>query len=127
LIDVEAGLTLARVEVENGKEVRKFDTLPLEYTRVNFLSMTWTIVHPIDDLSPLAKMKEEDYATKKVEILLSMKAFDETFSQTIHTRSSYKYDELVYGAKFKPVTDPGPNGSVLVALNRIGDYDQVKI
>jgi inward rectifier potassium channel len=127
LIDVEASLTVAWVETKNGKEVREFDTLNLEYKKINFLSMTWTIVHPIDDVSPLAGMKEEDYNIKKMEIMLSMKAFDETFSQTIHTRSSYKYDELIYGAKFKPVTDPGPNGSVIVALNRISDFEHVKI
>jgi len=127
LIDVEAAMTMAWIEKKDGKEVREFDSLTLEYKRINFLSMTWTIVHPIDDASPLFGMKQNDLTEKRVEFLLMIKAFDETFSQTIHARSSYKYDETIYGARFKPVTDPGPDGSVIVSLNRLNEMDRLEL
>jgi inward rectifier potassium channel len=127
LIDVEAAMTMAWVEKKDGKEVREFDTLTLEYKHINFLSMTWTIVHPIDKDSPLFGMNQKDLAEKRVEFLLMIKAFDETFSQTIQARSSYKYDETIYGARFKPITDPGPDGSVIVSLNRLNDMELVEL
>jgi inward rectifier potassium channel len=125
LIEVEAVIIMSRVENENGKEIRKFNTLKLELERISILSMTWTIVHPIDADSPLYNMKPEDIEKKSVEWLVMMKAFEETFSQTVHSRTSYKHHELVHGARFKPITEAGENGSVIVALDRINDFERV--
>src|SRR4029078_2051247 len=104
------------VEIENGKSVRKFNTLNLELKRITILSTTWTIVHPIDDTSPMYNMSPEDFKEKAGECLVLINCFEETFSQTVHSRSSYRYQELIHGAKFTNITDAGPNGSVIVEL-----------
>jgi len=51
-----------------------------------------------------------------------VKAYEETFAQTVHTRSSYKAEEVVFGAKFIPIIKPGDNNSVIVELSRINDH-----
>ncbi len=127
LVETEAVLIMSRVEKENGKDVRKFSTLNLELDRISILSMTWTIVHPIDESSPMYNMKPEDFENKDVEWLVMMKAFEETFSQTVHSRTSYKYSELVHGAKFNTITGAGPEGSVVVELDRIGEFERVDV
>ena len=127
LVEVEAVLIMSRVEKENGKDVRKFNTLNLELDRISILSMTWTIVHPIDENSPLHNMKPEDLEKKHVEWIVMMKAFEETFSQTVHARSSYRHSELVYGAKFNAISEPGPGGSVVVELDRISEFERINI
>jgi inward rectifier potassium channel len=131
LIEVEAAVLMSRVERDpaspEGKGIRKFSTLNLELSRIGILSMTWTIVHPIDESSPMYNMKPEDFEKKNVEWLVMIKCFEETFSQTVHSRSSYKHDELVHGARFKAVTEPGPEGSVIIALDRINDFEKVTI
>lgn len=124
LIEVEAVVIMSRVEKENGKEIRKFNTLKLELDRISILSMTWTIVHPIDADSPMFGMKPIDFETKDVEWLVMIKAFDETFSQTVHSRTSYKHHEIIHGARFNSVTKAGENGSVIVELDRINDFER---
>jgi inward rectifier potassium channel len=89
--------------------------------------MTWTIVHPIDDTSPMHGMKPEDFKKKKIECVVWLKGFDESFSQTIYSRSSYRYDEIEYGAKFIPLVSPGRKGSVVVALDKIHDFEKAEL
>jgi inward rectifier potassium channel len=127
LVEVEAVVIMSRVVKENGKEVRKFTTLPLELDRISILSMTWTIVHPINEQSPMYSMHPKDFTKQNVEWLVMMKAFEETFSQTVHSRTSYKPSELVHGAKFNPVTQAGAGGSVVVELDRINEFEMVEL
>lgn len=125
LIEVEAQIIYSWVVIENGKEVRKFETLNLELSRISVLSATWTIVHPIDDNSPMKDLKEEDFKALNTEIIVNIKAFDESFSQTVYSRTSYKYHEMVVGAKFIPAISPNPDGSVLVELDKISSFEKI--
>ncbi len=127
LIEVEAVVIMSKVVQENGKDIRKFSTLELELDRISVLSMTWTIVHPITERSPMFRMKPEDFKNQSVEWMVMIKCFEETFSQTVHSRTSYQHHELVHGAKFISAIEPGENGSVIVSLDRINDFEKVSV
>lgn len=60
LIEVTATLTFSRMEKHNDKRVRKFYALPLERTKVTFFPLHWTIVHPIDEKSPLFGVTQKE-------------------------------------------------------------------
>lgn len=100
LIDVRARFLFTRTIEENGRVVRKFDTLELERDRVFFLPLAWTIVHPIDEESPLHGMTPEDLEKHKAEFVVLINASDETYAQTVHARTSYKPEEMRFGYKF---------------------------
>ena len=103
LIDVSARLIYSRIEERDGVRMRLFTVLPLEFDRVSFFALTWTIVHPIDVTSPLHGKSESDLHTNDAEFLLFLSGTEETFSQTVHSRMSYKPDEMVWNAKFTPI------------------------
>ena len=103
LTDAEAKLTLGLVIEENGKTVNKFYPLTLEYKTVNSLTLSWTIVHPITELSPFYNFTEEDFKNANGEILVFVKAFDDMFSNTVVSRTSYTLNEIIIGAKFDPM------------------------
>jgi len=100
LIELEAKVTLSRSVEENGRIVRKFDLLELERQNVFFLPLAWTVVHPIDENSPMFGMTEKDFEKADAEILILLSGTDETFAQRVHTRTSYKPDQIKYGYKF---------------------------
>jgi inward rectifier potassium channel len=100
LIELEMKIAFARFIDENGKKVRKFDALELERDKVSFFPLAWTVVHPIDENSPLFGLTEQDLITGDAEFLILLTANDETFAQTVHTRSSYKSSEIMWNAKF---------------------------
>ena len=103
LIDADAKVTLGMSIEEGGKIVNKFYQLPLEFNTVTVLTLSWTIVHPIDEASPLYKFTAEDFANTRGEILLYLKAFDDMFSNTVTARTSYTFNEVITGAKFLPM------------------------
>ena len=110
LIEMSAKVLIARFVNEGGKPVRRFAELDLERRGVVFLPLAWTIVHPIDENSPLYGLTDEDLRGSDTEILILLTATDETFATVVHTRTSYKHDEIKFGHKFVSIynkTEPG--------------------
>jgi len=110
LIEVEVKVMFARFVDDNGRSVRRFDFLELERRKVTFLPLAWTVVHPIDETSPLYGLTSQDYIRTDAEILILLTGIDETFSQTVHTRSSYKPHEIRCGHKFASIYNEVEDG-----------------
>jgi inward rectifier potassium channel len=126
LIEVSATVMYAQFEDIDGQPIRRFYPLRLELTKVTFFSLSWTIVHPIDEKSPLRGLTEADLRARDAEFLILLTGRDETFSQTVHTRSSYKFDEVVWGAKFANIYNkPTPGGKVTIDVRRLSQLEKV--
>lgn len=123
LVECEAQVLLSINIMEKDYPVRKFFPLKLEREKVTGLSMSWTIVHPIDNESPLNSWGQQDYKDAEAEFVFIFKAFDVTYSQQVHTRYSYHHEEIVWGVKFVPMYHPSPDGKdTILELNKIGAY-----
>jgi inward rectifier potassium channel len=86
-----------------GMLVRRYRLLPLERNKVTFFPLSWTIVHPIDEHSPMAGKSAQDLERDQAEILVLLTGVDETYEQTVHARTSYRPDEIVWNARFQSV------------------------
>lgn len=128
LTDAEAKLSLAIVLEENGKMVNKFYHLPLEYSTVNSLTLSWTIVHPITATSPFYNFEKVDFKNVKGEILVYVKAYDDMFSNTVVARTSYTMEELVLGAKFNPVYHKTEdNSKTILYVDKLNSFHPVNL
>lgn len=104
---------------------REFIPLKLERDRVVFFPLSWTIVHPIDETSPLRGCSAGELRDADAELLILLNGFDETFSQTVHTRSSYKVDEVVWGAKFTSMFNPlDDDGTISIDIRKLHDIER---
>jgi inward rectifier potassium channel len=121
LMNMEARVLLMTVESSDGILRRSFIDLPLERRSVYFFPLTWTIVHPIDSDSPFFGKTREDLAKGSAELLILIQGFDDTFSQVVHSRYSYRHDELIWGAKFIPAFKVDTKGDMVVEVNRINE------
>ncbi len=126
LIEVNATVTLARNEQSGTDVVRKFHTLKLERSKVVFLPLQWVVVHPIDESSPLFGVTKEQLDASDAEFMILLTAVDETFSQTVHSRTSYKSSEIVWGVKFSDMFQQGDDGGLSIDLRRIHDISDSK-
>jgi inward rectifier potassium channel len=127
LIDVECRLTVSFLEDENGKKVRRFRPLELEVKNINFFPMTWTINHIITPESPIYRMNEKDLEEADAEFMILLTGFDDTFSQTVNSRSSYKYFETIYGARFTSVFSFDEKGRTVQDLSLISVYEHTEL
>jgi inward rectifier potassium channel len=126
LIELEAKVLFSRTEDPQSKAGRQFHELSLERRKVAFFPLSWTIVHPIDEHSPLYGLTEEDFRRGQAEFLVLLTGIDETFSQTVHARSSYRAEEVVWNAKFANIFNrPQGNDGLGIDVSRLHDIEQV--
>lgn len=103
IIELNAKVILSRLELSAEGMVREFYDLRLERSSVVFFPLSWTLVHPIDADSPLSGWSSSDLLSASAEVLILLTGIDETSSQTVHSRSSYKADEIIWNAVFGTV------------------------
>lgn len=127
LIEVSVKVIYSRLEQrESGERLRSFTILPLEFEKVTFFTLSWTVVHPVDDQSPLWGHTAKDLIDKDAEFMILISGTDETFAQSVHSRTSYKASEIVWGAKFQPIfVESRQAGVTGMDLSRIHDIQQV--
>jgi inward rectifier potassium channel len=93
---------------------------------VVFFPLSWTVVHPIDAVSPMWGLTHKDLVNGDAELLVLLIGTDETVSQTVHSRSSYQADEIVWGAKFANMfMRTEAEGIIGMNLSRIHDIETV--
>jgi len=119
IIDLEARVLLMLVELCDGKPQRRYLPLTLERPSVMFFPLTWTVVHPIADGSPLLGKTMKDLEQAQAEILIMMKGHDESFGQSVHARYSYRYDEIVWGARFSTAFEVEDNGDLRIEVDKV--------
>lgn len=122
LIEPSATLMLMTVDRTDGSAQREFKILKLERDHVMLFPLTWTVVHPIDADSPLFGKTHADLELLQAEFIILIKAWDETFAQTVHQRFSYRYSELVWGARFTPAFGIDAKGELQVHVDKVGAY-----
>ena len=125
ILEVSARLLLMTAESKNDRLQREFKQLDLERDSVLFLPLTWTIVHPVTQASPLYGKSAEDLRRLQAEVIVLLKGFDETFGQTVHTRHSYRHDEIVWGARFLPAFDVEESGDLKLQVERVSDFERI--
>ncbi|MEZ4874014.1 MAG: ion channel [Flavobacteriaceae bacterium] len=123
---VEVEVTVAVSMRREDSELRDFYQLELERPKVVFLPAIWTIVHPISETSPLYGMQEMEMIEKDAEFIIMMKAFDESFSQTVYSRSSYKAYEVKWGEKFVYVVSL-EQGRRMVDVSRLDETEKKEL
>ncbi|WP_220433124.1 hypothetical protein, partial [Raoultella terrigena] len=113
---------------ENGVQINKFYPLKLEISQVNTLTLNWTVVHKVVEESPLFDLSAEDLRIANAEILVLLKGFDDTFSNTVIARSSYRAEEIVFGAKFLPMYyKDAKRGTTVLNMDQLNAFEKVDI
>lgn len=126
LIELEASLSYSFVEHSGGQSMRRYRPLKLDRAKVTFFPLAWTIVHPITPESPLWGLSVEQLAERDAEFLLLLSGVDDTFATTVHARTSYKADEVIWGAKFTNIFDPPDEDGVLsMDISRLDEVAKV--
>jgi inward rectifier potassium channel len=127
LTDVQADMMLMTVEQDSqGKLRRNFVELKLERKKVFFLALTWTVVHPMDESSPLWGKTAADLERLQAEVLILIRGYDDSFTQVVNTRYSYRWEEIEWLARFTPAFDVAPEGHIVLDLARIGATSSVR-
>ena len=88
-----------------------------------FFPLSWTIVHPIDETSPLYGLTPEDLERTETEFLVLLTGYDETFASTVYARTSYRADEIVWGVNFASVFEKrATEETIRIDVGRLDEF-----
>jgi inward rectifier potassium channel len=121
LMELEATVMLMTVENDNGEPKRRYQVLRLERRKVVFFPLTWTVVHPIATDSPLFGLTAADLERLQAEFLILIKGYDDTFSQTVLARQSYRHDEVLWERRFAPAFFVDGRGEMVLEVHKVGE------
>lgn len=122
LLEMEARVMLM---VQDASFNRHYYNLKLEQSALYFFPLSWDIVHHIDEESPLYNVTPKELEEKRAEVLILIKGYDEAFGQTVHSRFSYRFNEILWNARFKEVYNTDAEGEVVLNLLKLHETEPV--
>jgi inward rectifier potassium channel len=82
------------------------------------MNRSWTVLHPIEQGSPLWGATPESLAKDEVELLATVIGVDDTSMQPVYARHRYYHQEIVWGARHADILEEQADGSLLVDMRR---------
>jgi inward rectifier potassium channel len=125
LMEMEANAMMTYLDKSDSRYTRRYYPLKLEIKFIYFFPLPWTIVHPIDEDSPLYSKTAKDLEELEAELLIMVKGFDDSFSQHVISRSSYKHNEIDWNVKFVRAYSTDETGETIVDLEKVSETERL--
>jgi inward rectifier potassium channel len=126
---LEATVRVAMIRTERLKEgtvfYRMID-LALTRDRSPAMSRSWTVLHPIDDKSPLRGATPESAKKDEVEIVVNVVGTDDTSLQPVHARTQYTDRDILWGARHADVLSEDDAGNLVLDIRKFHEVTPTK-
>ena len=123
---VEANMRVSVLQDEvspEGHRMRRLRDLPLVRDNSPIFALTWTVIHIIDEASPLHGLNEANAADKVVTLLATMTGYDATYAQNTHARTMYYPEDLRFDYRFIDVLSTLEDGRLMIDYDRFHDVE----
>ena len=128
VLEAEVTVSITRdLRTVEGKTMRRFEQLNLVRSKSPLFALTWTVLHIIDETSPLHGVTEEMLKTASGQMLIVLSGMDETFAQRIHARHSYMPEDIVWNRHFADVIFEDDKGGRVVDYRRFHDLEDLPV
>jgi inward rectifier potassium channel len=111
---VEATIRVAWTREEflpHGETARRIYDLPLRRSNSPVFALSWTVFHKIDEKSPLWGKTVADLEKESVAIIVTLTGIDDSLATTVHTRHSYSWAQIRYGARYIDILGRDADGT----------------
>jgi inward rectifier potassium channel len=125
--DASARLRMLRDEVtEEGYRIRRIVDLPLLRSQHPVFALGWTLMHVIDDASPLISESAESLSNSKSVFVLSLSGTDENTGQTLMARAEYSSADIRWNSTFHDILEEAPDGTIHVDYGKFHDIEPLQ-
>ncbi len=97
-----------------GHKMRRFESLTLVRSSSPLFTLTWTVMHVIDETSPLWQVDWNSPECNIFNIIAIMTGHDSTYAQTTHARNVYYPENIRHGHRFVDIISNLPDGRLMV-------------
>jgi len=126
IVEATARLSLVRSEDDaQGENFVRIHDLRLRRERTPVFALTWTLIHPIDELSPLHGIDPDHLAADYFRLVVSVTGHDETMAASVYAGRDYAAGDLVFDQRFVDISRMTPEGERVIDLTRFHDIEQI--
>ena len=126
VLEAEVMVNVARqVVTAEGHTRRAFFDLPVVRARSPLFLLSWTIMHRLDENSPLYGDTAESLREGGAEIIVVLSGLDESFAQRIHARHAYSAEQILWDRQFVDILSVAPSGQRTIDYRKFHEVREV--
>lgn len=119
IVDARVAFTvLIEEKSPEGHYFRRLHDLKVARDRSPMFAMSWTVLHCIDEDSPLHGIDLTDPESPILAYVVTMVGHDGTYGQTNYARYTYECDEVKVGHRFVDIIHELPDGRLMVDYSK---------
>jgi inward rectifier potassium channel len=127
ILEAQVMVNVARqVVTGEGHVMRAFFDLPVVRSRSPLFVLSWTIMHRLDEFSPLYGSTAESLRAEGAEIIVVISGVDDTFAQRIHARHAYSADQILWDKQFVDILSVREDGRRAIDYTKFHDVRDVE-
>jgi inward rectifier potassium channel len=120
--DASAKLYMMRNEVtEEGFRIRRVVDLPLRRSTQPTFNLGWTIMHAIDESSPLFSETADSLRESDAAFVISMSGTDESTGQMLAARADYVHADVHWNSTFRDILVEDADGTLHIDYAKFDD------
>jgi inward rectifier potassium channel len=121
LADAKAQLNVLLSETtEEGKLFHRAQELRLERAHIPIFPLFWTLVHVLDERSPLHGYDAARAIAAKAQVFVALEARDPTLATVVHDIRNYAAEDIRFGMRYTDAMTTAEDGTPVLDLTRIG-------
>lgn len=126
IVGTQVRMMLNRLELtREGERYYRFYDLRLTRDHAPALSRSWTVMHVIDETSPLFGADAALLTAWDAEITVSVTGLDDLTMQQMHATRNYDIPDLRWNGKFATMISRRSDGAIVVDLNKFHEVEDV--
>jgi inward rectifier potassium channel len=116
-------------ESAEGDRMRRHHLLELERSSLPTFLSAWTLIHRLDERSPLYGLSAGSAAERLVGIIVSFTGVDETMLHSVHARQVYTPEDLRFGAHFADMIDSSHPATLVIDHGQLDElvFDEASV
>ena len=124
MADVQAKLhVLLQVVTQEGAQFRRVEELKLQRSRLPIFPLTWTLMHVMDEASPLHGMSSEQLIANQANIFLAIEARDPALSTTVHEMRTFGPQSIAFGMRYVESISFDADGTPEADMTKVGEME----
>lgn len=128
ILEAHVRMALTRFETSvEGRTMRRFRDMEVERDSNLTFVLSWTVMHPITELSPLYGMTPEDLAASGIEIIVIVTGTDESFAQPVYARHVYAATDIIWDRHFVDIIDVAEDGTRIIDYSKFHDVEEAAV
>ncbi len=117
---IDASAIIAE-QSQEGVSMQRIRDLKLVRSKSPIFSLSWTVMHVIDEESPLAQLTMQQLEQLNVRIVISMTGIDDLTGQLVHATHVYRFSEIIARKRLSDILTNNDDGSVTMDYSRFHD------